>query len=123
MLTIVLHSEMEKAVLRLGNLKAHLHLRLVQTCKYHSSLIKVKKYRLLENGRITVNSKTFTTQVFGQLRKEASPAKPAEAPPAGTPYSKLSIGVPKEQWKDEKRCFIFQFWNLLFLYNLCFFFV
>lgn len=94
---------MEKAVLRLGNFKAHLHLRLVQTCKYHSSLIKVKKYRLLENGRNEVNYKSFHTQVFRQLRKEASQAKPAEAPPAGTPYSKLSIGVPKESWKNERR--------------------
>lgn len=99
---------MEKAVLRLGNIKAHLHLKLIQTCNYHSNLIKVKKYRLLENEKVVFDSKYFTTQVFRQLRKEASQAKTAAdaAPPpspAGIPYSKLSIGVPKEVWKNEKR--------------------
>lgn len=96
---------MEKAVLRLGTFRTHFHLRLVQTCKYHSNLIKVKKYRLLENGKAVVDSKNISTQVFKQLRKEASQEKATDVAPAGIPYSKLSIGVPKETWKDEKRYF------------------
>lgn len=96
---------MEKAVLRLGNFRAQFHTRFIQTYRHHSSLIKVKKYCLLENGRIIFNSKSFSTQVFGQLRKEASQAKAAEVAPAGIPYSKLTIGVPKEIWKNERRYF------------------
>lgn len=94
---------MEKAVLRLGTFKANYYLRFVQICKYHNSLIKVKKYRLLGNENAIVNYKNFTTHVFGQLRKEASEVKAADVAPAGIHYSKLSIGVPKEIWKNEKR--------------------
>ncbi|CAG0918029.1 unnamed protein product [Notodromas monacha] len=52
-----------------------------------------------------------STQLFARnfrtdarLRSEAKPAaKPAEPAPKGTPYNKLSIGVPKEVWQNEKR--------------------
>lgn len=94
---------MEKTILRLGNFRANFHLRFIQTCNHHTSLIKIKRYRILENGKIIVDCKNFSTQVFGQLRKEASQAKPTEVTPAGINYSKLSIGVPKEIWKDERR--------------------
>ncbi len=38
-----------------------------------------------------------------RLRAEAKPKPAAEPAPQGTPYSKLSIGVPKEVWQNEKR--------------------
>lgn len=84
---------MEKAVLSLGFARGSLRLRLVQTCKFHTSLIKVKKYRLLDHGY----QKTF----LGQLRKEGTSAKDAKV--EGIPYNKLSIGVPKETWREERR--------------------
>lgn len=92
---------MEKAVLHLGAFRAHFHLRLVQTCKYHSNPIKVKKYRLLEHEKAVFDIKNFSTHK--QLRKEASQVKTANDAPSGIPYSKLSIGVPKEVWKNERR--------------------
>nr|CAH7751276.1 unnamed protein product [Callosobruchus chinensis] len=53
--------------------------------------------------------RTFLTTTY--LKKEASVKEPPkeklqekpDPPPKGIPYNKLTVGVPKETWKNEKR--------------------
>eukprot|EP00456_Euglypha_rotunda_P022388 TRINITY_DN1890_c0_g1_i2.p1 TRINITY_DN1890_c0_g1~~TRINITY_DN1890_c0_g1_i2.p1 ORF type:complete len:333 (+),score=57.91 TRINITY_DN1890_c0_g1_i2:153-1151(+) len=48
-----------------------------------------------------LNSSKFRT--YAPLWAEAKTSKPAPPPPQGTPYKKMSIGVPKEVHEEEKR--------------------
>ena len=56
-------------------------------------------------GPILVQHRLFcgqTTRLFQKQQEAAKPAK-KDAPVPGIPYNKLTIGVPKEIWKNEKR--------------------
>lgn len=108
---------MEKGLLRLCALKKPFRLiqidaKLVQSSKYHNDAILFRKYRHFNTNdvQLTVscqNSKSFSTQAARQLRKEAKGTSEKKATQTefvpGIPYSKLSVGVPKEIWKNEKR--------------------
>lgn len=78
------------------------------------SLSKPKKlstYNDVKLSRNVITRRYFQTQPNYGLKsaKEAKPEaakdskKPALPPPKGVPYNKLSIGVPKESWKNERR--------------------
>lgn len=59
----------------------------------HTLELKLKKFAVLENVAKRPFSRTH------QCRKDAK----TDAEVKGTPYSKLTIGVPKEIWQNEKR--------------------
>ncbi|CAH1995823.1 unnamed protein product [Acanthoscelides obtectus] len=54
-------------------------------------------------------NRTFLTTTYlgkeavREAAKDNPQVKPPEPPPKGIPYSKLTVGVPKESWQNEKR--------------------
>ncbi|XP_018572715.1 NAD(P) transhydrogenase, mitochondrial [Anoplophora glabripennis] len=63
------------------------------TTRHYSSTSRPRKYTVLEK----VESKNFSTS--NHLRKDAKATSEVQ----GIPYKNLSIGVPKEIWKNERR--------------------
>lgn len=127
---------MEKGVLRLCALKKpfrliQINVKLVQFSKFHNDAILFRKYRHFKTNDIQhtfncKNGKSFSTQGARQLRKaakETTEKKQATqaVPVPGIPYNKLSVGVPKETWTNEKRC-VFKslkfFGNVGYLLNM-----
>jgi pyruvate/2-oxoglutarate dehydrogenase complex dihydrolipoamide acyltransferase (E2) component len=61
-----------------------------------------KNYSLV----LRVNPRLSSLNLISRANSEkaaAAPKKPAEAPPKGTSYKNLTIGVPKETFLNEKR--------------------
>lgn len=105
---------MEKGVLRLCTLKKPFRLiqidvKLVQSSKFHNDSIPCRKYRYFNTNDVRLavsrkNGKSFSTQVARQEKEvKETPQKEATQTVPGIPYNKLSIGVPKEIWRNEKR--------------------
>lgn len=115
MLTKTIFSKitMEQGLLRLCTLRkpfrlVQIDVKLIQKKRYSNSASKFRKYRPFtqkEDGCY----RGIYTQVSQPLRKEAAKATEKETQKAaqqsipGVEYSKLTIGVPKELWKDERR--------------------
>ncbi|KAJ8920862.1 hypothetical protein NQ315_015654 [Exocentrus adspersus] len=83
-----------------GLLRLHLTRRQICDIKYsftrchYSNYLKPRRYAVLENS----GNKRFSTS--NHAWKDA---KPTNEVVQGTPYQNLSIGVPKETWKNERR--------------------
>lgn len=63
------------------------------TTRHYSSTSRPRKYTVLEKA----GNKNFSTS--SHLRKDAKTTSEVQ----GIPYQNLTIGVPKEIWKNERR--------------------
>lgn len=107
---------MEKGILRLCALQkpfrlVQIEFKLTHGARYHSAATKFAKYLPLDSKCANGQQRTVSTQVLRQLRKQATEAankdvkltsEKTESIP-GIPYSKITIGVPKETWQNERR--------------------
>ncbi|KAF8768183.1 NAD(P) transhydrogenase like protein [Argiope bruennichi] len=72
-------------------------LLLLKTC----TSVREASLLVANKGSWTLSIKGFHTSFLRRCKTKQE--KPPQAPVKGIPYSKLTIGVPKESWKNERR--------------------
>lgn len=69
---------------------------MLQTCNFGN----IKLLPILQKLR---SSRQFSISHLRRNAKSSKTINAAEEPVKGTPYSKMTIGVPKEIWQNERR--------------------
>lgn len=84
---------MARGILRLHLTRQISDFKYSFTTRSYSSTLRPKKYTVFENG----GNRNFS--ISSHLRKDTKSTSEVQ----GTPYQNLTIGIPKEIWKNERR--------------------